>query len=64
MCAYGPEGERSREEREAFWESLNIVLRGFEGVEKLCVLGDMDTKVGDREMRDVVGSFGLEGLFG
>ena len=33
------------------------VLRG----EKLCLLGDMNAKVGDREVRDVVGRFGLEG---
>ena len=56
----GRGGKEVGEKGKHFGESLETVLRGFEGAEKLCVLGDMNAKVGDREVRDVVGRFSLE----
>src|SRR5215470_6619241 len=53
--------ERCREERLEFWESLERVFQGFGGDEKICMLGDMNAKVGDREVREVMGGYGVEG---
>ena len=61
VSVYGPGSERSREERLEFWESLDRVLQGFGLDQKVCMLGDMNAKVGDREVRGVVGSCGVDG---
>src|SRR5215469_8772354 len=61
VSVYGPGSEKSREERLGFWECLERVLLGFGVNQKVCVLGDMNAKVGAREIRGVVGGCGVEG---
>jgi len=61
VSVYGPGSERSREERLGFWECLERVLLSFGVDQKVCVMGDMNAKVGDREVRGVVGGCGVEG---
>ena len=61
VSVYGPGSERCREEMLEFWESLERVLQGFGGDEKIYMLGDTNAKVGDREVRGVMGGYGVEG---
>ena len=59
---YGPGMERSEMERDAFWETLNECLSGFDVNERVVVLGDLNAKVGDREREGVVGKYGVPGV--
>ena len=59
---YGPGMERSENEREAFWETLNEVLSGFGENERVIVLGDMNAKVGDRIREGILGKHGVPGV--
>ena len=62
VAVYGPGMERSENEREAFWETLNECLGGFGENERVIVLGDMNAKVGDREREGVIGKHGVPGV--
>ena len=46
ISVYGPGMERTENEREVFWESLNECIAGFNEDERVRVLGDMNAKVG------------------
>ncbi len=58
VCIYAPVNVTSKKglrEREAFWEEVNSCLKSFEKDRKLVMMGDMNTKVGDQCVMDVVG---------
>ena len=59
---YGPGMERSENEREVFWESLNECLSTFDDNERIVVLGDLNAKVGDRVVEGVIGKYGVPGV--
>lgn len=59
---YGPGMERSENEREVFWESLNECLSTFDDNERIVVLGDLNAKVGDRGVDGVIGKYGVPGV--
>ena len=61
ISVYGPGMEKSENERDRFWDCLNDCLRNFEG-ERVVVLGDMNAKVGDREIDGITGKFGVPGV--
>ena len=60
--AYGPGSERSAEERERFWEEICECVAGFDEREWVMVVGDLNARVGDREIEGVTGKFGVPGL--
>ncbi len=45
---------------EKFWEELDQVLKKFENVRRVYLLGDMNVRVGSTEIRGVVGKFGVD----
>ena len=59
---YDPGMERSENERDAFGECFNECINGFSENEIIVVLGDMNAKVGDREVDRVVGNHGVPGV--
>ena len=59
---YGPGMERSENERDTFWEYFDECMTGFSENERILFLGDMDTKVGNREVYKVVGKYSVPGL--
>lgn len=61
VSAYAPVNDVAEEVREAFWNELNECLGGFNGNDKVCLLGDLNAKVGDVEVRGIVGPFGVQG---
>ena len=62
VSVYGPGMEKNENERERFWESLNECISGFSEGERVIVLGDLNAKVGEREIDGVVGKFGVPGV--
>ena len=61
VSAYGPGSERTEEEREEFWVSLSDCI---EAVCKGCnvvVMGDLNARVGEEVVANVVGKFGVPG---
>ena len=62
VSAYGPGSERSEQERDVFWEELNECLRGFDSNESIVLMGDLNARVGDREIDGVTGKFGVQGI--
>ncbi len=58
VCIYIPvnaTSKRGLREREVFWEDVNTCLKSFETERKLVMMGDMNGKVGDECVMDVVG---------
>ena len=45
--AYGPGSERKKDERESFWYDLGELVRGFESDEVVCLLADLNSRMGD-----------------
>ncbi len=48
---------------EKFWEDLGQLLKKFENVRRVFLLGDMNARVGSTEM-GVVGKYGVDGVNG
>ena len=62
ISVYGPGMEKRGDERELFWESLNECIASFSEDERVIVLGDLNAKVGDREIEGVIGKYGVPGV--
>ena len=45
--ANGSGSEKKKEERESFWYDLGELVGSFESDEIVCVLGDLNARVGD-----------------
>ena len=64
VCVYAPVNMKTtngRKEMEKFWNELNECVNSFEEGRKVIVMGDMNAKVGDECMEDVVGKWGVPG---
>ena len=61
VSAYGPGCERSEEERDEFWNDLTRCVDGLSTRNYVVVLGDLNARVGDGEVEDVVGKYGVPG---
>ena len=51
---YGPGSERKKEECENFWSDLSELIRNFERDEIVCVLRDLNARVGDQKVQGVI----------
>ena len=49
--AYGPGSERKKEEPESFWSHLGELVGRFERDQIVCVLGDLNARVGTIKYR-------------
>ena len=56
---YGPGMEGSENERDTFWECFNECINGFNENERIVMLGDMNAKVGNREVYRVAGKYNV-----
>ena len=61
VSVYGPGSEKNEEEREVFWEGLNECLSMFRENVRVVRLGDLNARVGDEVVRDVIGRHGVPG---
>ena len=61
VSAYGPGSERSAEEREEFWNEISRCVEDLKRRNYVIVLGDLNAKVGNREVAGVTGKFGVPG---
>ncbi len=64
VCVYAPvneKGMKGKVKLEKFWEDLGQLLKNFENVRRVFLLGDMHARVGSTEIGGVVGKYGVEG---
>src|ERR1700755_3177614 len=61
ICAYAPVVGANERERERFWESLSECVGSFDGRDHVCLLGDLNARVGVRRVNRVIGPFGVDG---
>ena len=59
VSAYGPVCEGSEEERNEFWNELTRCVDGLSTGNYVVVLSDSNARVGDGEVEDVVGKYGV-----
>ncbi len=62
---YAPVNEKEMKGKmkvEKFWEDLSQLLKKFENVRRVFLLGGMNTRVGSTEIGGVVGRYGVEGV--
>ena len=59
VCVYAPTNDCKADEREKFWVSVDECLEKFGANERVCLLGDMNGKVGEREDGRIVGKWGV-----
>ncbi len=65
ICVYAPvneKGMKGKMKLEKFWEDLSQVIKKFENVRIVFLLGDMNARVGSPEIGGVVGKYGVEGV--
>ena len=62
LSVYGPGAEKGEEERTAFWDDLSACIAGFSGNCYVVVLGDLNARVGDEMVGNVLGRFGVPGV--
>ncbi len=63
VCVYAPVNEKEMKGKmklEKFWEDLGQVLKKFENVGRVFLLGDMNARVGSTEIGGVVGKYGVD----
>ena len=60
--AYGPGSEKHKKIREEFWINLGLLLESFDSDEIVCVLGDLNARVGHSKIQGVIGDFGVPGM--
>ncbi len=64
-CMYAPvneKGMKGKKELEKFWEDLGQLLKKFENVKRIFLLGDMNARVENTETGGVAGKYGVEGV--
>ena len=61
IAVYVPRMERSEEERDVFWEELKGSIDVCEDRGKVVIIGDMNAKVGDREVEGIVEKYRVSG---
>ncbi len=61
VSAYGPGSERSEQEVDEFWNDLSECVGNFRGSERVVVLGDLNARVGDEVVENVVSRYGVPG---
>ena len=64
VCVYAPVNKTTRggtAEMKEFWNELTTVVNSFESGRKVVVMGDMNARVGDECVEDVVGKCGVPG---
>ena len=59
---YGPGSEKKKEKRECFWFDLGELVGSYERDEIVCVLGDLNARVGNVKMQGVIGDYGGPGV--
>lgn len=59
ICAYAPVNGAREEERERFWNELNECWESFRVNEKVCLLGDLNARVGREGVGRIIGPFGV-----
>ncbi len=67
VCMYAPvneKGLKGKMKLEKFWEDLGQLLKKFENVRRVFLLGDMNTRVGSTEIGEVVGKYGVDRVNG
>ena len=62
ISAYGPGCERSEEEQDVFWNELANCVDGLSRRNYVVVMGDLNARVGIREIEGVVGKYGVPGV--
>ncbi len=63
VCMYAPvheKGIKGKMKLEKFWEELGQLLKKFENVRRVFLLGNMNARVGSTEIGGVVGKFGVD----
>ena len=60
--AYGPGAEKKKEDRDSFWYDLGELVGSFDSDEIVCVLGDLNARVGDSKVQGVIGDYGVPGM--
>ena len=50
------------EERESFWEGLGECVGSFDERERILVLGDLNSRVGDEVVDGITGAYGVPGV--
>ena len=61
VSAYGPGSEKNEEIRNNFWNELTSCVEDLSRRNYVVVLGDLNARVGDREVEGVLGKFGVPG---
>ena len=54
ICAYAPVVGTNERERESFWESLSECVGKFDNGDHICLLGDLNARVGNRSVKRIV----------
>ena len=61
VSAYGPGSEKNEEIRNNFWNELTSCVEDLSRRNYVVVLGDLNARVGKREVEGVLGKFGVPG---
>ncbi len=67
VCVYAPvngKGTKGKMKLEKIWEELGQLLKKFENVRRVFLLGGMNVRVGSTEIGGVVGKYGVDGVNG
>ena len=59
VSAYGPGSEKNKTEKEAFWNDFDDCLQSFGANVSIVLLEDLNGRVADKLVEDVVGRDGL-----
>ena len=56
---YAPTQDHSDEEIEEFYEEIQRAIKSVKSDDVLCVMGDLNAKVGDKKVTNITGNYGL-----
>ena len=62
VCAYAPVSGGKEEEKDRFWNELGNCLDCFSESDKICLIGDLNARVGNERREGVVGPYGVDGV--